>query len=97
MKTCELCPRRCRADRIKNFGFCGAGENLRVALVSLHKWEEPCLVGEKGAGTIFFSHCNLRCVYRQNFSVSQDGFGAKGDGFYKSLRTLSEKMSGRQN
>ena len=74
---CELCPRRCRVDRVKNFGFCGADENLRVALVSLHKWEEPCLVGERGAGTIFFSHCNLKCVYCQNFSISHEGFGAE--------------------
>ena len=74
---CELCPRRCRVDRAKTLGFCGAGENLRVALVSLHKWEEPCLVGENGAGTIFFSHCNLKCVYCQNFSISHGGFGAE--------------------
>lgn len=74
---CELCPRRCQVDRAKIFGFCGAGENLRVALASLHKWEEPCLVGEKGAGTIFFSHCNLKCVYCQNFSISHEGYGAE--------------------
>ena len=54
MKPCEMCPRRCRVDRVNRLGFCGADENLRVALVSLHKWEEPCLVGENGAGTIFF-------------------------------------------
>ena len=77
MAPCELCPRRCRVDRVKHLGFCGAGENLRVALVSLHKWEEPCLVGENGAGTIFFSHCNLKCVYCQNFSISNEGFGAE--------------------
>ena len=77
MKPCELCPRRCRVDRVNKFGFCGAGENLRVALVSLHKWEEPCLTGERGAGTIFFSHCNLKCVYCQNFSISHEGFGAE--------------------
>ena len=75
MKGCELCPRRCRVDRVRHFGFCKAGENLRVALVSLHEWEEPCLVGERGAGTIFFSRCNLRCVYCQNFSISQENFG----------------------
>ncbi len=74
---CELCPRRCRVDRAKTLGFCGAGENLRVALVSLHKWEEPCLVGKNGAGTIFFSHCNLKCVYCQNFSISHGGCGAE--------------------
>ena len=77
MRACELCPRRCRVDRVERLGFCGAGENLRVALVSLHKWEEPCLVGENGAGTIFFSHCNLRCVYCQNFSISHEGFGVE--------------------
>ena len=77
MKPCELCPRRCRVDRVKKLGFCGAGENLRVALVSLHEWEEPCLVGERGAGTIFFSHCNLRCVYCQNFAISHEGLGAE--------------------
>ena len=76
MEPCQLCPRRCNVDRVKTLGFCGAGENLRVALVSLHKWEEPCLVGENGAGTIFFSHCNLKCVYCQNFSISNGGFGA---------------------
>lgn len=76
MKPCELCPRKCRVDRVNRFGFCGASEKLRVALVSLHRWEEPCLVGANGAGTIFFSHCNLRCVYCQNFSISQENFGA---------------------
>lgn len=74
---CELCPRCCRVDRTESLGFCRAGENLRVALVSLHKWEEPCLVGENGAGTIFFSHCNLKCVYCQNFSISHGGYGAE--------------------
>ena len=77
MKPCELCPRRCRVDRVNRLGFCSAGENLRVALVSLHKWEEPCLIGKNGAGTIFFSHCNLKCVYCQNFSISHEGFGAE--------------------
>ena len=76
LKPCELCPRKCRVDRVNQFGFCGAGEKLRVALVSLHKWEEPCLVGERGAGTIFFAHCNLKCVYCQNFAISHEGYGA---------------------
>ena len=73
--SCELCPRNCNADR-KNFaGYCGADENIRVALVSLHKFEEPCISGKFGAGTIFFSHCNLKCVYCQNFKISSEGFG----------------------
>lgn len=74
---CELCPRRCNVDRVNQLGFCRAGKNLRVALVSLHKWEEPCLVGSNGAGTIFFSHCNLKCVFCQNFSISHEGYGAE--------------------
>lgn len=77
MQPCELCPRKCRVDRVNRLGFCRAGENLYVALVSLHKWEEPCLVGENGAGTIFFAHCNLRCVYCQNFSISHEGYGTE--------------------
>ena len=92
MKACELCPRRCRVDRVNRLGFCGAGENLRVALVSLHKWEEPCLVGERGAGTIFFSHCNLKCVYCQNFSISQKNFGAE-----ISVNRLAEIFIEQQN
>ena len=75
--TCEICPRRCKVDRKNILGFCRTGKKIKIALVSLHKWEEPCLVGENGAGTIFFSHCNLRCVYCQNFSISHEGFGAE--------------------
>ena len=75
LKSCELCPRRCKVDRTVKRGFCGAGEKVRVALVSLHEWEEPCLTGEKGAGTIFFSHCNLKCAFCQNFKISHENFG----------------------
>ena len=75
LKSCELCPRRCKVDRTVEKGFCGAGEKVRVALVSLHEWEEPCLNGENGAGTIFFSHCSLRCAFCQNFKISQENFG----------------------
>ena len=74
---CEICPRRCKVDRKNILGFCRAGKKIKIALVSLHKWEEPCLVGGNGAGTIFFSHCNLRCVYCQNFVISHEGFGAE--------------------
>lgn len=75
LKNCKLCPRKCNVDRTKKAGFCGAGEKVRVALVSLHKWEEPCLTGENGAGTVFFAHCNLKCVYCQNFKISSEGYG----------------------
>lgn len=75
LKNCSLCPRNCGIDRTKRAGFCGASDKIRVALVSLHRWEEPCLVGQNGAGTIFFSHCNLKCVYCQNFEISSGGYG----------------------
>lgn len=72
-----MCPRRCGVDRTRQKGFCGAGEAVRVALVSLHPWEEPCLTGEKGAGTVFFSHCNLRCCFCQNHEISHEGKGVE--------------------
>ncbi|MBQ1614200.1 MAG: radical SAM protein, partial [Selenomonas sp.] len=64
-------------NRTKRVGFCGAGEKVRIALVSLHQWEEPCLVGAKGAGTVFFSYCSLRCVYCQNHAISHGGQGVE--------------------
>jgi len=77
LRHCRLCPRDCGADRASAPGFCGAGMRARIALVSLHPWEEPCLTGTqgKGAGTVFFSHCNLKCCYCQNAEISHGGKG----------------------
>jgi putative pyruvate formate lyase activating enzyme len=76
LKRCALCPRGCGIDRLAGkTGFCGAGRDARVALVSLHQWEEPCLSGDRGSGTVFFSRCNLRCVFCQNHAISQEGAG----------------------
>ncbi len=76
-RRCELCPRRCRADRSAgDTGFCGAGPEPTVASILPHFGEEPPLTGAGGAGTIFLSRCNLRCVYCQNFTISRDGFGS---------------------
>jgi putative pyruvate formate lyase activating enzyme len=76
LERCGLCPRGCGIDRLAGeTGFCGAGRDARVALVSLHQWEEPCLSGDRGSGTVFFSRCNLRCVYCQNHAISQGGAG----------------------
>lgn len=75
LESCTLCPKNCKVNRNEKIGFCGAGIKIRVALVSLHKWEEPCISGKNGAGTIFFSHCNLKCVYCQNFKISSQNFG----------------------
>lgn len=76
LTSCTLCPRRCRVDRSRGGrGFCQAGALPRLAKACLHPWEEPCLSGTRGAGTVFFSHCSLRCCFCQNSQISQDGFG----------------------
>ena len=80
MKTalshCEICPRGCGINRTAGkAGWCHAPLLPKVALVSGHLWEEPPISGTKGSGTIFFSHCNLGCVFCQNHTISQEGFG----------------------
>ena len=80
MKTalshCEICPRGCGINRTAGkTGWCHAPLLPKVALVSGHLWEEPPISGTKGSGTIFFSHCNLGCVFCQNHTISQEGFG----------------------
>lgn len=74
---CELCPRECGAERTETFGggLCGMPTEPVIARAGLHLWEEPCLVGEHGAGTVFFSGCNLRCGFCQNKPISQEGVG----------------------
>ena len=65
----------CGVDRKNQTGFCGAGENIRVARASLHMWEEPCISGKNGSGTIFFSGCSLKCCFCQNYKISAQNFG----------------------
>ncbi len=72
--NCKLCPRKCGVNRYKTKGICGATNKLRIALASKHFFEEPCISGKKGSGTIFFSYCNLKCVYCQNYKISE-GYG----------------------
>ena len=74
--ACTLCPRRCKADRAAGqCGFCGAGNTLKVARAALHFWEEPCISGTKGSGTVFFSGCTLKCCFCQNYPISAEGLG----------------------
>lgn len=74
--SCALCPRRCGADRAAGrTGFCGAGGTLKAARAALHFWEEPCISGTRGSGTVFFSGCALKCCYCQNYNISAEGFG----------------------
>ncbi|HCB99981.1 MAG TPA: radical SAM protein, partial [Ruminococcaceae bacterium] len=75
MKACALCPRKCGIDRTRQTGFCGSGSQIKVARAALHHWEEPCISGTKGSGTVFFSGCTLRCCYCQNYRISTGGFG----------------------
>lgn len=82
---CELCPRRCGVNRFEQTGFCGAGIRLRAARAALHPWEEPCISGVRGSGTVFFSGCTLRCLFCQNSRISKDGFGKE-----ISVRQLSD-------
>ncbi len=74
-ELCRLCPRDCGADRASGRGFCGMGEDPVLARAALHLWEEPCISGERGSGTVFFSGCALRCVYCQNGAISTGGMG----------------------
>ena len=75
---CTLCPRQCGVNRRAGArGFCGAGQEVRVARTMLHRWEEPCLVGAHGAGAVFFAHCTLRCIYCQNHAISHEGSGTE--------------------
>lgn len=72
---CRLCPRECGIDRRKSRGFCGEGESVRIARADLHMWEEPCISGTNCSGAVFFSGCNLKCVFCQNFEISHEGKG----------------------
>lgn len=76
LENCIVCPRECKVNRLKGeIGFCGIGANPKVASYNVHQGEEPPISGTKGSGTIFFSGCNLRCRYCQNFPISQMRYG----------------------
>ena len=81
MTLCYICPHRCGVDRPETmsssgtFGSCGCGMKPIVARAGLHMWEEPCISGTRGSGTVFFSGCNLHCVFCQNHKISCEGFG----------------------
>ena len=88
LSACRLCPRECRVNRLAGErGFCGAGAVARVASVSLHHGEEPPISGTRGSGTVFFSHCNMKCVFCQNYPISQLGNGRE-----MSAKTLAEEI-----
>lgn len=88
LRSCRLCPRACGAARLEGeTGFCGAGAEARVAAASIHHGEEPPISGSRGSGTVFFSHCNMACVFCQNYPISQLGVGAE-----MPVEDLSDKL-----
>ena len=91
LEKCTICPHRCGIDRTKQIGRCKSTDKIKIALYSVHNFEEPCISGEKGSGTIFFSNCNMNCIYCQNYEISQLGKGKE-----ISIEELSQIMLEQQ-
>ena len=86
LQECKICPHFCKVNRLNgNTGRCKCDNNVKIALASLHYYEEPCISGNQGSGTIFFTNCNLNCIYCQNYEISQ-----QGKGFTISIKELAE-------
>lgn len=75
-QSCNFCPRSCRANRSVQTGYCQSPDHAVAARAALHHWEEPCISGIHGSGTVFFTGCTLRCCFCQNYKISSEGFGA---------------------
>lgn len=74
--SCEICPHKCKVNRNNGkLGRCRCNDKIKIALASVHQYEEPCISGINGSGTVFFSNCNLNCMYCQNYEISQLGKG----------------------
>lgn len=92
LRDCRLCPRSCGADRLAGeAGYCGANGSARVAAVSIHHGEEPPISGVRGSGTVFLSHCNMACLFCQNYPISQLGNGKE-----MTVEELGRKLLGLQ-
>ena len=97
MENCRACPRNCGIDRTKNRGYCGQTGAFRIARADLHMWEEPCISGTRGSGTVFFSGCNLGCVFCQNYRVSHRGQGIEIDADALMRKMLALQDAGAHN
>ena len=75
--NCMLCPRKCNIDRTKKIGLCGMPKDIYCARAALHFWEEPCISGERGSGTVFFTGCPLKCIYCQNIDIAKGSIGKR--------------------
>ena len=91
INKCDLCPHECKINRENQIGRCKATDKVKIALSSLHFFEEPCISGKNGSGTIFFSNCNLRCAFCQNHKISHEGYGVE-----VSVERLAEIMIEQQ-
>lgn len=88
LNKCEICPRKCKVNRNNGeLGYCKASNKMKIGGYHLHMWEEPIITGKNGSGTIFFSYCNLRCAYCQNYDLSFDSVGE-----YITIERLSDIM-----
>ncbi len=90
---CEICPRKCGVDRKLHCGVCQSGENIKLAKAVPLFWEEPIVSGTKGSGAIFFSGCNLKCCFCQNYQISHENFGKEVtiSRFIKIMKELENK------
>lgn len=75
MEKCNLCGRKCFIDRTTQIGYCSSSNDIKIAKIMIHNWEEPVISGTNGSGAIFFSNCNLKCVFCQNYQISHEGKG----------------------
>ena len=93
LEKCELCPHNCKVNRINGeIGRCKASSKVKIALANLHYYEEPCISGKNGSGTVFFSGCNMSCKYCQNYKISQELHGEE-----ISIKELAENFLKLQN
>ena len=98
LESCNLCPRKCSVNRLNGqLGFCSASVDIKIAKVSLHQWEEPCISGTLGSGTIFFSNCNMKCVFCQNHKISHEGIGKTVSIVHLSEIFLEQQKRGAHN
>ena len=97
MSKCTACPRACNTDRDAHRGYCGQTDAFRIARAALHMWEEPCISGSCGSGTVFFSGCNLGCVFCQNYRVSHRGQGIEISADELIARMLDLQAKGAHN
>ena len=95
---CEVCPHKCKSNRIlSESSRCKATNMIKIALASIHNYEEPCISETNGSGTIFFSNCNMNCIYCQNYEVSQNGFGKEVTIEHLAKIMLSQQNKGAHN